>query len=867
MHFPHARGRAIVSSLLVWCTLLTLFPQQALYAAPQTQRVLIGEVQWSGSSRSTADEWLELWNISDEPISLAGWSLVGASDQPIYFSETDSIAPRQTFLIANYLANTDKTLLTQTIAVATSSLSLSNDHLLIELRDETGDLHDQAGSGIKPPAGASSPTNTSMIRTASSTNWIWKSASDLIQPGAPDLGTPGVCDACTLLPENTNATATTTTELPIESSSTPSSLPAPSIEYASSSLPLEPAAEEEPETEAEDPEAATDPLNPLSPEHETDPVFSTSSEPVPESGATTGISDVFTSSTPETPPFEHTSGTSLDNATSTAASVEATSTQVLVKTTSTNTVATTTDSLLTTSTATTVTASEPSPSSSSAPATVTTAPAITPIFHESPLIDPVVTEIMAAPTTNQEEWVELLVPLNVNPLRYLDWKLEADGKTVFTFTTSTIQALNIQGTYLLPAWKGSKLKNAGASLRLKRADGSIVQEVRYGNSPRDTSWIRDEASKTWKLTRHITKGASNIFELVTTAVTVAPVKTSTQPKVSTTKSVASSTAATPSKKPAASAAKTSTIETLEAAAATRAVSNAASKSEKSSTKAVASKTTKATPAPKKTTAKKPAATTTKKASTKTPLVIPSSVTHFEQIPPEQLSPRVRVKLQGLVGSTVGIFGKQRFVLLAPDGRGLLVKATTQQPSPLLGQTIEVTGLLFANDEGVQLQMETGDQWKPVEQPATSTPRLVDWNAPGLEDQWSYTKLTGLVVDSRSSSITIEADIGEVTIPIKTVLGYRAQRIRAGDTIEVLGIFDGRSGTWKIQPSRASDIVLLKHPESEQKAAGTSPSNTSLPWNAIGIAIGSIGAVEGIRRWLEKRRTSKLSPKTPLAQPT
>jgi hypothetical protein len=856
MHFPHARGRAILSSLLVWCTLLTLLPRQIVQAAPLTQRVLIGEVQWSGSSRSTADEWLELWNISDEPLSLAGWSLVGASDQPIYFNETDSIAPRQAFLVTNYLANTDKTLLTQSVGRATSSLSLSNDHLLIELHDETGDLLDQAGNGAKPPAGASSPTNTSMVRSASSTGWIWKSASERIQSGAPDLGTPGLCDSCTLLPENTVEIPTSTPTLPPESSPPSSSLQVPSIEYASSSLPIEPAPEEELEIETIDQEEIIDPLNPPSPEHETDPLFSTSSESLSESGATAGTADVFTSSTSETPTFEHT--------TSTSAPLTATSSDILVQTTSTQTVATTTASLPATSTTEGTNIPQSSSPNASRPATITTPPPVIPIFHESPLIDPVITEIMAAPATNQEEWVELLVPLNVNPLRYLDWKLEADGKTVFTFTTSTIQALNIQGPYFLPAWKGSKLKNAGASLRLKRADGSIVQEVRYGNSPRGTSWIRDEASQAWKLTRHITKGASNVFEAVT-ATAAAPTKAASQPKTSITKNATSSTAPASSKKSGTT--KLSTIKTLEAAAAAGSVSKAAPKSEKSSTKAVASKTTKTTAAAKKTTTKKPSTATTKKATAKKSLVIPSSVTNFEQIPPEQLSPRVRVKLQGLVGSTVGIFGKQRFVLLAPDGRGLLVKATTQQPSPLLGQTIEVTGLLFANDEGVQLQMETGDQWKPVERAATSTTRLVDWNAPGIEDQWSYTKLTGLVVDSRSSSITIEANIGEVTIPIKTVLGYRAQRIRAGDTIEVLGIFDGRSGAWKIQPSRASDIVLLKHPESEQKAAGTSPSSTPLPWNAIGIAIGSIGAVEGIRRWLEKRRTSKLSPKTPLAQPT
>ncbi len=846
MPFPRVRGRAILSSLLVWCTLFT--PLQDAFATESPPRILIGEVQWSGSSRSTADEWLELWNVSSESVSLDGWSLVGSSERPIFFASTTILAPQQTLLIANYAASSDKTLLVnQTITIATSSLSLSNDRLALELRDHTGYVQDSIASATKPPAGSSTPVNTSMVRTRTTSGWSWRSATSAFFVGAPDLGTPGVCDECSIpvsvLPQ---------TE-PEHPSSPP---PAVTVEEPEKEL-VEPIETDVPELEPEEADlygvTPTDHLE----EQQTELL-----DPPPYESPALGTSTQALSELPETPePIETayaSSSQNLDNEEETPTFDTPTST-IAITTSSTESLATSTSSIpeIVTSTSTTniATSSVIVVAAPVQSAVQTTSPPPPPQLNPSSF-DPVITEIMAAPATNDTEWIELRLPDGASPLRYIDWKLQADGKSIFAFTAPALQALNPQGNHLLLAWKTAKLKNTGATLRLIRADGTIAQEVRYGNSMKGTSWIRDEASGSWKLTQTPTKGALNILEAVlpvtATAKTPASVaktvatKATSAPKKTTTKTAASADA------PKSSGA----IKSLELAATSK-----ASTSKKESTPTKKPTSTKTTTKPK-TTTKKAAAKPTKKAATKSSLILPTNVTHFEQIPPEQLSPKVRVRLQGLVGSTVGVFGKQKFVLLAPDGRGLLVKTTTDQPSPELGTTIELTGQLFANDEGVQLQMQAGDRWKTVQAVTTTTPRLVDWTAPGLEDQWSFTKLEGLVTDSRAASIVLESQIGEVTIPIKAIVGYRAQRVKTGDTIEVSGIFDGRSGLWKIQPSKASDIVILKHPEPETKTAAISPSNTKLPWNAIGIAVGSIGAIEGIRRWLERRRATLQAKATP-----
>lgn len=803
------RGRALRLSLLALCTLF--IPFHFTYANEPLSNPLIGEIQWSGSSLSTADEWIELWNPGTEPLSLEGWSLTGASTNPIFFTSADTIPPQGVFLVANYPATSDKTLLTNvTINVATTTLSLANDKILITLQDPGGTVQDTVETGSKPPAGSSTPLNTSMIRVHQASGWTWESATQPFHPNAPDLGTPGICDGClapseivTASPTATEITVpTTTTE--IIATTTTEALPPPSVE--------------DPE-----PEEVSTLL----------PVATTSTEPFLET--VHALVDEETSTTTE--------GVLQETPTPTSTAVTAPPAE---EATSTPPIPVISPATPTPTSFANDVAQSPTPTPTPTPPPAS--PVSTPVpvsVPTPPLLDPVMTEIMAAPLTNEEEWIELTLPANTSAFRYVGWRLVSDEKTVFSFTTSSIQALNPQGAYLLPAWTSAKLKNAGATVRLQRADGTTAQEMRYGESVKGTSWIRDAASATWKLTYRPTKGSANILQEAPASVpTPAPAAVST-PVVLTT-SVAPPTTTTTTNIPPAVP-----VEDPKPIVQTPAPQESFIPPPAPEKKVAAAKTT----APKAT------------ASTKKSLVLPTSVTRFEHIPPEQLTPRVRVRLQGLVGSTVGVFGKHLFVLLAPDGRGLLVRSTTAQPSPALGETVEVTGLLFANDDGVQLQMETGDTWQAIPQKTGALPRVVDWNAPGLEDQWSFTKLEGLVTDSKATSITLESHVGEITIPIKAILGYRAQRVKKGDTIEVQGIFDGRAGVWKIQPSKDSDIVILRAAETAVKAAGTSPSNTKLPWNAIGIALGSVGAIEGIRRWLEKRKTASILPKRPLSATT
>ena len=79
--------------------------------AAQPGPVVISELMWPGSTASSADEWIELYNPSDATVDLAGWTLTyrnGAEDKVMLVLNAGEIHPGQTFLIANYAAGSQK---------------------------------------------------------------------------------------------------------------------------------------------------------------------------------------------------------------------------------------------------------------------------------------------------------------------------------------------------------------------------------------------------------------------------------------------------------------------------------------------------------------------------------------------------------------------------------------------------------------------------------------------------------------------------------------------------------------------------------------------------------------------------------------
>jgi len=138
---------------------------------PDPGDVVINELMWMGSAGNTADEWLEIRNMTDSPVNLSGWQLTkklttdGTEALMFTFSAGTTISANGFLLIsefdkANSGINVDPDLTAGTGSDNNGDFALANDNLQIKLYDSdfsTGVLIDTAddGNGV-PMAGLDS---------------------------------------------------------------------------------------------------------------------------------------------------------------------------------------------------------------------------------------------------------------------------------------------------------------------------------------------------------------------------------------------------------------------------------------------------------------------------------------------------------------------------------------------------------------------------------------------------------------------------------------------------------------------------------------------------------------------------------------
>lgn len=131
--------------------------------------VVFNEIAWRGSSVSTADEFIELKNMTGDPIVLDGWAIYDeAKSKEMLKINLTTIAPDGYFLIANnekgHEFSAGISFLDIEPGLVDSSVSLSNSDFKISIRDDTGQIIDIAGDGGAPFFGEHNGEISSMQR-------------------------------------------------------------------------------------------------------------------------------------------------------------------------------------------------------------------------------------------------------------------------------------------------------------------------------------------------------------------------------------------------------------------------------------------------------------------------------------------------------------------------------------------------------------------------------------------------------------------------------------------------------------------------------------------------------------------------------
>ncbi len=167
----------------------TLTPESIPPATPFPLRtILINELAWAGTFASANDEWIELFNTSNEAINLNGWTLTDGGDIRINLGGT--ISPKGYFL----LERTDNSTIVDISANQLYRGNLRNSGETLRLTDPSGSLIDSAnGGGGSWPAGDAA-SRKSMERAGQGGNWgtysgVGGCGHDA--NGTPIQGTPG----------------------------------------------------------------------------------------------------------------------------------------------------------------------------------------------------------------------------------------------------------------------------------------------------------------------------------------------------------------------------------------------------------------------------------------------------------------------------------------------------------------------------------------------------------------------------------------------------------------------------------------------------------------------------------------------------
>jgi hypothetical protein len=119
--------------------------------------ILINEIAWAGTLASASDEWIELYNTTNSPVDLGGWTF--SDGQDIMIALTGSIAPYSYYL----LERGDDNAISDVSADKVFSGSLRNSGEQLVLLDPLGSTIDSANGSDGWPAGEST-TRASMER-------------------------------------------------------------------------------------------------------------------------------------------------------------------------------------------------------------------------------------------------------------------------------------------------------------------------------------------------------------------------------------------------------------------------------------------------------------------------------------------------------------------------------------------------------------------------------------------------------------------------------------------------------------------------------------------------------------------------------
>jgi hypothetical protein len=164
-----------------WALVAALSLITSLAAVAVSSPVVISEVAWAGTAASPNDEWIELYNRSQGPVDLAGWTLA-FGDVVIHLGKVEgatvevrtTVIPQGGFLL---LERSDDSTISDVAADLVYRGTLSNAGVTLRLRDPSGAEVDTANEGCEGWA------------AGSATGPVLYASMERVDPSGADLAT------------------------------------------------------------------------------------------------------------------------------------------------------------------------------------------------------------------------------------------------------------------------------------------------------------------------------------------------------------------------------------------------------------------------------------------------------------------------------------------------------------------------------------------------------------------------------------------------------------------------------------------------------------------------------------------------------
>ncbi|MBU1629516.1 lamin tail domain-containing protein [Patescibacteria group bacterium] len=449
-------------------------------------------------------------------------------------------------------------------------------------------------------------------------------------------------------------------------------------------------------------------------------------------------------------------------------------------------------------------------------------------------------EIMPYPAEGKE-WIEI-TSLDLSrdiPLTGLQIK-DRTG-TIYTFVDGIVNAAN---PFYVVELASAKLNNDGDTVTLYDPNGNLLDGLDYDKSQKDLSWSRyPDGTGSWQ-TGTATKKLKNVGVAMSDPTPIIESPASEVAATTTAISVQETTVNEPVNGGTGSVSLANAASSIQNASKVSSTSPVAPTLGKTGSVEIAKVSLKSNTAPQAAKATSTAKTTSKKTTTST-------------MTTSNKTPDIRLVIQGTVGSPPGLLPYHRFVLLSPDGRGLLISVPTTQQLPALNQLVELSGTLHFGDDGVPIvKLGSKDQWRELT--ATTTQdmalRKVNFIAPSEEDAWSLVEITGTVRKVSGKVVTLDYEGADVEVEINPETDYRVSRLAIGDSVKIIGLLDLSKTLPRIIPRQTDDISLLKHAPPKEDAA-TEPIIPN--WTPLGAAGVAIAGTEGFKQLRERRKRRTL----------